>query len=138
MFFPLSFGYSACGVGVYVEPVSLLEGVGGGWGALTLLLSYWLPSFWVFQHIFVLLTLMYERKRRIFASLWKKQFFWHFVGISTLLLCGAQYFFEGLRHWMYSRAYYTNFQGYILMTWFWHSFTSLFNVQRSLEYIRRR
>ena len=87
MFFPLSFGYSACGVGVYVEPVSLLEGVGGGWGALTLLLSYWLPSFWVFQHIFVLLTLMCERKRRIFASLWKNNFF--DILLASLLCCCA-------------------------------------------------
>ena len=69
MFFPLSFGYSACGVGVYVEPVSLLEGVGGGWGVLTLLLTYMLPSFWDFSEHFYPFNTLRERKRRIFVCL---------------------------------------------------------------------
>ena len=69
-----------------VEPVSLLEGVGGGWGVLTLLLIYWLPSFWDFHHIFILLTLCVKEKG-LFSPVCEKinflTFCWHLYSVAV-------------------------------------------------------
>ena len=121
-------------VGFVVKPASLLK----AWVSCRFFILIGCQLFLEFV-LFNSFTVVVEDKA-IFFSLCNKTIFvfWHSVGSVVLLPREGPLCLRNCDGGCISRAYYAFFwRRCMLMTWFWHSFSSLFNVQWSLEYMSR-